>query len=127
MTRMTREWLRKADADLRSARRLLGIKPADHDIVCFHCQQAFEKFVKGLLNERGIPFPKTHVLEDLVDLLLPSDPNFRSLRANAVRLTRYAVEYRYPGVVANKQMAKTALAAAEQVRAEIRRRLGLRR
>ena len=58
MMPMTREWLRKAEADLRSARRLFALKPTDHDVVCFHCQQAAEKFLKGLLHEGGSVVPR---------------------------------------------------------------------
>jgi HEPN domain-containing protein len=82
--------------------------------------------LKGLLHELGKSFPKTHVLENLLDLLLPDDPTLRPLLPDAVRLTRYAVEYRYPGIRATKPRAQSALAAAERIRAEVRRRLGLR-
>jgi hypothetical protein len=41
--------------------------------------------------------PRTHDLEDLLDLLLPHDPTLKPLRRGLGSLTRYAVEYRYPG------------------------------
>ena len=41
-------------------------------------------------------------------------------------LARYAVDYRYPGARADRRKAQSALAAAERIRAEVRRRLGLR-
>jgi HEPN domain-containing protein len=38
------------------------------DLVCFHCHQAAEKFLKGYLVGENIPFPETHDLASL-------DPN----------------------------------------------------
>jgi HEPN domain-containing protein len=126
MTPMTREWLRKADADLRSDQRLIAARPADHDVVCYHCQQAVEKYFKGFLQELGAAFPKTHNLKMLVDLVIPFDPTVKTLGPRVRPLTKYGVEYRYPGFRANRSKSRRALVVAEQVRAEVRRRLGLR-
>jgi len=126
MTPLTREWLRKAEADLRVARREFAARPTYHDVVCFHCQQAVEKFLKGLLQEHAALVPKTHDLKRLVDLILPIDPTVKPLRRRVGPLTRYAVEYRYPGFKADRRNSWSALAVAEHVRAEVRRRLGLR-
>jgi HEPN domain-containing protein len=126
MTPMTREWLRKADADLRTARRLIGLRPADHDVVCFHCQQAAEKYLKGLLHEGGSVVPRTHDLIQLPALLVPRHPTLGPFRRILSRLTRYAVDYRYPGARPDRRKARAALAAAERIRSEVRRRLGLR-
>ena len=43
-----------AEADLRGARNLAQAKPPLHDLVCFHCQQCAEKYLKALLEELGI-------------------------------------------------------------------------
>jgi HEPN domain-containing protein len=126
MTPQTREWLRKAESDRRLARTAFSLRPPEYDGACFHSQQAVEKYLKGLLNERGQSIPKTHDLLALVDRLLPSDPALQPLRTPVSRLTVYAVLYRYPGVRSNKQRATTALTTVERVRAEVRRLLGLR-
>src|SRR3954468_16468301 len=125
MTRLTREWFRKAERDLLVARQAYAARPSVHDAVCFHCQQCAEKYLKGLLNERGIAFPRTHELADLVDLLA-IEPTVKTLRAPADGLTRYAVEYRYPGALATRRQATAALNAAVGIRAAVRRCLGLR-
>jgi len=39
-----------------------------YDTVCFHCQQACEKYLKALLTLSGIHAPRTHDLEVLVAL-----------------------------------------------------------
>ena len=126
MTPPTRRWLRKSEGDRRTARRELDAKPPSYDSVCFHCQQAAEKLLKGLLQERGTVIPRTHYLERLIDLLVPTDPSLRPLRQTGHRLTRFAVDYRYPDEWATRRQAKAAWAAAERVRTEVRRCLGLR-
>lgn len=42
------EWLQMAKKDLQSA-KILFEHDGDYGIVCFHCQQAIEKYLKGFL------------------------------------------------------------------------------
>src|SRR5262245_42499012 len=98
MKKATAEWLAKAEDDLDAARKLLRGKKPLKDQICFHCQQAAEMFLKALLQEWGLPIHKTHDITALVNQLLPTDQTLRSLRRGSKRLTRYAVEYRYPGI-----------------------------
>jgi HEPN domain-containing protein len=44
----------KAEDDLTGARTLAARPKPLKDIVCFHCQQAAEKYLKALLHELGI-------------------------------------------------------------------------
>ena len=125
MKRETARWMRKAETDIQGATELARAGHGYHDLVCFHCQQSAEKYLKALLVERGIAFPKTHRLEDLLLLLVPHDTSLKKLRRALVTLTRYAVEYRYPGENATKREATAALRQARKVREEIRIRLGL--
>src|SRR5205807_7934693 len=97
MKRRTAQWVRKAEDDLSSARTLVANRPPQRDVVCFHCQQSAEKYLKALLQEVGAVVPKTHDLEDLLDLVLPHDASLKSLRRGLRSLTTYAVDYRYPG------------------------------
>jgi hypothetical protein len=60
-----------------------------------------------------------------VNLILPSDPTIKSLRPQVHPLTKYAVDYRYPGYRADRRKSLRALAVVERMRAEIRRRLAL--
>jgi hypothetical protein len=64
-------------------------------------------------------------MKDLLDLLLPHDATLKRLRRGANSLTKYAVEYRYPGLWASHRQMQSALRIAERVREEIRARLGL--
>jgi HEPN domain len=64
-------------------------------------------------------------LEDLLNLLLPHDSTLAPLRRGIASLTKYAVEYRYPGLRATTRQMQSALRIAERVRRELRARLGL--
>jgi hypothetical protein len=69
--------------------------------------------------------PKTHELDDLLDLLLLHDATLAPFRRGLHSLTRYAVEYRYPGLRATRRGMQAALRHAERIRRELRARLGL--
>jgi hypothetical protein len=69
--------------------------------------------------------PRTHNLNDLLDLLLPHDATLAPLRRGLRSLSRYAVDFRYPGVSATTRRMQAALRHAERVRSELRNRLGL--
>jgi HEPN domain-containing protein len=125
MKKLVAEWVKKAEEDLAAVEVLGRRKPGLHDIVCFHCQQTAEKYLKALLQHLGEPIPKTHDLEHLLDLLVPRDAALRSLRRGLNRLTEYAVEYRYPGARTTARRAQSALRLARRVRDAVRSRLGL--
>jgi HEPN domain-containing protein len=125
MKRHTAQWVRKAEDDLHGARALARLRPPQKDLACFHCQQSAEKYLKALLQELGAAIPKTHDLEDLLDLLLPHDSTLGTLRRCLRSLTRYAVEYRYPGIRATLRRMQAALQHAKRVRKVIQAQLGL--
>lgn len=87
-----------------------------HDLVCFHCQQAAEKYLKGVLNEQGRPVPRTHDLEGLLSVLVPTYPQLRTIRRGLKFLFQFAVDARYPGFSATKRQAASALRCAGEVR-----------
>jgi HEPN domain-containing protein len=126
MKKPTAEWVRKAEADFVAARQLVRAKPRVHDPLCFHCQQTAEKYLKVLLKEYGIPVPKTHDLDLLLNPVLLHEPTMASLRRILNILTQYTVEYRYPGLHASSRQARAALQHAMRVRECARRVLGLR-
>jgi hypothetical protein len=69
--------------------------------------------------------PRTHDLADILDLFLPGDATLARLRRQAGSLTRYAVDYRYPGMMASKRQMGAALRHADQIRLECRSKLNL--
>ena len=91
---LVKSWLRKAGSDLANARLCLAAKEA-LDTVCFHAQQAAEKYLKAYLTANQIDFPPLHNLEKLTDLCLKKDGTFATLKTAAQNLTPYAVQSRY--------------------------------
>jgi HEPN domain-containing protein len=125
MKRHTAQWVLKAEDDIEVARAVAALARPKRDAACFHCQQSAEKYLKALLQELGLVVPKTHNLLTLLHRLLPHDPTLAPLRVGLRSLTRYAVEFRYPGVRATARRMQSALRHAERVRRELRARLGL--
>lgn len=94
---LTRTWLVKARADLGSARKLASGPDAYPDVAIYHCQQAAEKAIKGLLTFYGQRFEKVHSLPLLVTQAMKLRPEFSDLLDASERLTPYATLFRYPG------------------------------
>ena len=125
MKQHTTQWVRKAEEDIHVARALARQARPPRNAVCFHAQQAAEKYLKALVQEIGTAVPRSHDLILLLDLLLPHDSTLGPLRRGLARLTKYAVDYRYPGLWATKRQMDSALKLSERVRKEIRTRLAL--
>ena len=89
-------WIRKADLDFAT---VVHLAPEEHfrDIVAFHAQQAAEKYVKAILTRHQIEFPKTHLIEQLLILLSPAEPQLADALDAARWLSPFGVDVRYPG------------------------------
>ena len=126
MNELTAEWVEKAEGDFATAgRELRARKRPNYDAACFHAQQTAEKYLKAFLQEHRVAFPKTHSLIELLELCLPLDRSFEFQRDLLVRLDRYAVIYRYPGEVAEKDEGRQAVQAVQVLRTFLRQKLGL--
>jgi HEPN domain-containing protein len=117
-----RQWVRKAEHDLDAASRIMAIEEGcPFDTVCFHCQQAAEKYLKCLLTYLGIQAPRTHDLKALA-ALIPLERRFPVRVEDLAGLNPYAVDVRYADDWREPQLhdAKRALALASKVRAAVR-------
>jgi HEPN domain-containing protein len=122
----TAERVRKAEWDFLSAQREGRRRQLpNRDLICFLSQQCVEKYLKALLVENALGFPRIHDLEMLLDLSLPAAPHLEKHRAQLAWLTDHAVEFRYPGETATKEVAAKALSDCRAVRREIRKLLRL--
>lgn len=97
---LVRDWLEKAEHDLLNITNNLQADQArcPYDTVCYHAQQAAEKFLKALLTYLGIPFPKVHDLAALLTLL-PTELDLLAQAGDVSELSYYANATRYPGVL----------------------------
>jgi|FaiFalFF_MnMetaG_3_1042247.scaffolds.fasta_scaffold26701_2 HEPN domain-containing protein len=115
-----RNWIRKAESDLKVAKdEMLTEEPAT-DAVCFHAQQCAEKYLKGFLVFHGTEIPRTHSLATLISECMKIDSDFQILIQEGVdMLTDYAIEIRYvddfyfPSI----EEAHEAIRLAERVKA----------
>jgi len=89
-------WLQKAEGDLRAAEHLLEMEVKDYFAAAFHAQQAAEKFLKAFLVRHQIPFPKTHDIQQLLELAAQADSSLKIELSSAAMLTPFGVEFRYP-------------------------------
>ena len=89
------EWLRRAQSSLCLAKqpRPEGVDWAD---LCYLAQQAAEKAIKAVYRYRNTAHRFTHSLGELAVGLEHTGLNIPQIVKNAVVLTRYAVETRYP-------------------------------
>jgi HEPN domain-containing protein len=121
MKQITKEWVDKAEGDFATAQRELQVQEMpNYDAVCFHSQQCTEKYLKACLQEENIAFNRIHDLSRLLDLLLPVEPGWETLRPTLEILTAYAVEFRYPGISANQELAAQSFEDCVEIRQIIR-------
>ena len=92
----TLEWFYFADADYDSAIILNDAHRKHNEIICYHCQQAVEKYLKAFLCYNGIIPPKIHVLETLCASCSEFDVSFNQIAKECAYLSPFVVQARYP-------------------------------
>ena len=73
----------------------------------------------------GIPFSKTHDLVVLLELVLAVEPLWTSFREDLAYLSDFAVSFRYPGEVADRESALDARRRCRRFRLAARETFGL--
>ena len=125
IVQLVAQWVRYAEEDLRNATYTLTMpENCPYSTVCFHAQQAVEKYNKALLVSRSIHFPRIHDIDEL-SRCLPSEIHFPLSAEQRQTLTDYAIVSRYPGEwePLDRTEADEAIAMARQIRALIRKHL----
>ena len=122
MNPLTLEWIEKAEEDYNSANWLQQSPNPVRNSICFHAQQCIEKYLKAWLQEANIPFSKTHDLEELLNLILPTLPAWHLWQPD-FKITTYAVESRYPGDSATAENTQHAMHICDEVRQAVRSQL----
>ncbi|MFO7928957.1 MAG: HEPN domain-containing protein [Candidatus Humimicrobiaceae bacterium] len=90
------EWQKLADMDLSTAVYLTDMHPPPIEIICYHCQQSAEKYLKGYLVFCGTVPPRVHDLDELCKLCLKYSSVFKNIADQCSDLTAYGVQPRYP-------------------------------
>ena len=122
---LVNKWIKKAENDILTAERELLFEDPITQTICFHCQQAAEKYLKAFLVHHQIYFPKTHRIMELLELCATVNSSFPDELQDADNLTDYAVEIRYPDFWLEPEIkdAKEALATAKKVKEFVLERL----
>lgn len=119
------DWLEKGNHDLEDAKRLLK-NSGYTDTICFHAQQAVEKYLKGYLVYKRINPRNIHHLEELAKDCAKFDKEFLKLLDECLILTRYYIETRYPPLIPieyTKEEAREAIKIAQEIVGFVKERL----
>lgn len=112
------EWLQKAEEDYRAIVRL---DPAETPyVICFHCQQCIEKYLKSFLAANGeTPIP-THNLIRLNNSATKYENSLEEIYDSLEELNPYSVPIRYPGIMVTKEDADKAVKIMNELRIKLR-------
>lgn len=119
----TKQWLKYADENLRSAKVLLDNKLFNPCLQ--NAQQAVEKMLKALLVEFSVKFKKTHSINELVMLLAENhlDINLaeeeRELLDSIYLPSKYPLGSILPDFEPDDQICKNCIAIAERVKESV--------
>ncbi len=117
---LTLEYIEKAEGDYADAKWLQQAPKPNYDNICFHAQQTIEKYLKAWLQETNRPVPRTHNLEELLDLIVPVLPAWNRWRDDFSQFTKHAVDSRYPGYFATATDAEHAMRICTEIRQTVR-------
>ena len=118
---LVKSWFKIANDDILVAQQLMRYEDPVLRSICFHCQQAVEKYIKGFIIYLDGDFSFTHDISRLLSELNVYESDFKLDDILPDQLTTYAVEARYPdpenGISIEK--AKDAIFIALEVRRRI--------
>jgi len=121
------EWLRFAEENLLVAEREMAYEAPAFHTVCFLCQSAAEKYLKGYLIAQGWSLEKTHDIVALLGLCRERDGAFGNLLEQGAVLNEYIVAGRYPGDLAfekiGRQEAEEAVQIVQRIRGLVKERV----
>ncbi len=125
MNPLTLEWIEKAEEDYDMAQLARQASRPFYNSICFHAQQCIEKYLKAWLQESDVPVPRTHDLEELLVLIVPTLPDWSQWQLDFKKVTEYAVDSRYPGDSATPDDTQHAMRICDTVRQTVRTSLKL--
>lgn len=111
-------WFRYADMDYDTAVHLLkNMYPMPSEIICYHSQQAAEKYLKGILISFGEEIIKTHDLVFLANEIQNHSLVSADILKICAKLSVYGVKARYPKELAVTENAvKDAVENADRIK-----------
>lgn len=96
LTEYVKNWFLRAEDDLAVIEKIINEENISPNSVCFHAQQAGEKYLKGFLANHALHVRKIHSLEALITQCISIDSTFEELLESASILDQFYIESRYP-------------------------------
>lgn len=125
---VVKEWLHKADEDFRFAEANLREESEFYAQLCFHFQQAAEKYLKAYIIGMNLTFDRVHDLVRLLKTCSAHSPEFGELTEECILLNTAYIETRYPvhwPTDYTFETAQEACRAAEKIAEMVRKGLRL--
>ena len=127
--KVVKEWLKEAEEDFNFA--TLNLKEQDKFFsrICFHFQQAGEKYLKAFIVAYDLQFEKIHDLTKLLKICQKKEKSFASLKNEASFLTDLYVDTRYPAfwpVGRTLNEAEKAKKATQKIGNFVKEKLGVK-
>ena len=119
MNPLTLEKIQKAEDDWAMLTLALQAPRPLRDPICFHAQQCVEKYLKAWLQEANLRVPRTHNLNALLNLVVPTHPEWHQWRTDFANFKTHAVEFRYE-TFATEADVEHAVRICTEVRTAIR-------
>jgi HEPN domain-containing protein len=121
-------WIRFAEGDFAVAQREMQSEAPVYHTICFLCQSAVEKYLKGYLISEGWALERTHDIVELLGHCMGFDESWSSLMAEGAVLNEYIVAGRYPGDIfiehIDNEAAEEALKAVKRIKYRVNRIMG---
>lgn len=124
---VAREWLAKADEDFLFAEANLREGSEFYAQLCFHFQQAAEKYLKAYIIKHNLPFDRVHDLVLLLKTCSSHNPEFAELKEECILLNTAYIETRYPvhwPTAYTRETADEAHRAAGSIARKVREEMG---
>jgi len=119
-------WFKKAQNDLKTGKDEFKTENPATDTICFHMQQAVEKYLKGYLIYHEQEAEKTHNISRILENCISIDSSFSELIDAGIEiLTPYGTVIRYPDDFYMPDMEETeeAIQLAETVVSFIKKKI----
>lgn len=123
---VTREWMNKAEEDFGFAFSSLELGNYFGQI-CFHFQQAAEKYLKIFIISNGLEFRPVHNLLELLEICKLKEPGIGEVEGACRYLNPFYIDTRYPvhwPTHYDKETAVNAKNSAEEIRQWVKKFLG---
>ncbi|MCB2312692.1 HEPN domain-containing protein [Clostridium tagluense] len=113
---VSKEWFEFAKRDLGSAKFLINMYPKPIEIICYHCEQSAEKYLKGYTIFMGNNLERTHDIVLLNNKCKNTDKSFEYIEDDCIDLVPYGVQVRYPyQLEVNEDDMRNAIDSAERI------------